>query len=80
MINKYAKYFTGFMTFSGSLIGGHYGLEYGYILTMNETKLFDYVPFNTMTTVYGMAVGGICGTLWCISLPILIHKKYYHKK
>lgn len=74
MFNKVTKYFTGVMTVTGTVIGGKCGLDLGYSYTKNDAKIFDSVFINTMSTCYGMILGGITGALWCISIPVLIHK------
>ena len=74
MFSKVTKCFTGVMTCTGTVIGGKCGLDLGHSYTKNDPKIFDSVLINTMTTCYGMILGGITGTLWCISIPILIHK------
>ncbi len=74
MFNTFTKYFTGVMTITGCVIGGKYGLDTGHSYTKDHFNVFDSVVINTMTTCYGMIVGGITGTLWCISIPVLIRK------
>jgi len=79
MMHKIVNYVTSSITITGSLIGGYHGFKQGQMLTMNEPKLFDSTVYNTSTTVYEMFAGGVMGTLWFISVPILFHQLYIKK-